>query len=316
MTLEEEKVLIIGGAGFIGKSLIRKLLMQKTPLVILDVVNRPASLQYEENENFRWIKYSYIEVFNKKDELRKIIRENNIKIAIHLATTMFPVESQHNIERDCFENVYSNVILFNILYEEGCDKIIFSSSGGTVYGHSDREFDEDDKLMPNISYGLSKCTTENYLRLLAKSFDKKSISMRISNPYGEEQNLDGNQGVIPIFIKKIYEGQPIKIIGSIDNRRDYIYIDDLVSAFIKLINYTGNFDVFNIGYGKSNSLSEIINNIEIKTNKIAKIERDHSNSKNGNIMLNVNRAKNELNWKAVTCLSDGIESIVKYHGLK
>ncbi|OON35661.1 hypothetical protein BTJ39_22110 [Izhakiella australiensis] len=304
-------VLVSGGAGFIGKALIKEILKKKIPLVSFDVVDKPDSLP-EQGSGFNWFNFSYLDANKRRDEIKTIVTEHNIKTVIHLATTMFPADSRKKIIEDCFENVYSNVSFFKELYESGCEKIIFASSGGTVYGKSESSFSEESEISPEISYGLSKATTETYLRFLANEYNKKSISLRISNPYGEGQRFDGKQGVIPIFINKIFNDIPLDIIGSLDSRRDYIHISDLVNAFICAIYYEGFYDTFNIGSGESVALKELIKIIELKLNKNSLINEVSSQvlDKKG-VTLIIQRAKNELNWLPAVKLNDGIEQLIE-----
>lgn len=311
MDARKNGVLITGGAGFIGKALITEMVERQIPLVSFDISDKPDSLP-ELSEYFNWYKFSYLESSQRIKELHEIVSRHNIKTVIHLATTMFPHDSKKNIDKDCLENVYANVCFFKNLYENGCEKIIFASSGGTVYGKSDTPFSEDDALLPEISYGLSKVMTETYLRFIAKELNGKSISLRISNPYGEGQRIDGKQGVIPIFLNKISNDIPIDIIGSIESKRDYIYISDLVQAFMCSLEYEGHEDIFNIGSGESITLKKLIETIEFKLNKKAVIgfqDPIHTNA-NG-IILDIKRAMAELGWRPTVVLDDGIDKLIK-----
>ncbi|CNC72729.1 dTDP-D-glucose-4%2C6-dehydratase [Yersinia frederiksenii] len=314
MESKKDGILITGGAGFIGKSLIREMLNRDLSLVSLDISDKPDTLPTQ-SEDFKWLKFSYLDACKREQELKDIVKDNNIKTVIHLAATMFPAESQNNLEKDCFENVYSNVCFFSKMYDFGCEKIIFASSGGTVYGKSHKVFHEDDKFAPTISYGVSKAITETYLRFLAKQFNKKSISFRISNPYGGEQKLEGNHGVVPIFLNGISGGKPINIIGSLESKRDYLYINDLIAAFMKAIYYEGIENVFNIGSGNSISLRSLIDLIEGKLHKKALIASLESNILNSEgISLNIDKAKKELNWQPSVSLDEGVDKLIKLHG--
>ncbi|MEF1221197.1 NAD-dependent epimerase/dehydratase family protein, partial [Photobacterium damselae] len=108
----------------------------------------------------------------------------NLDCAFHLATTIFPAESKVEIERDCYENVYCTVEFISKLYTNGCKKVIYASSGGTVYGFNSKNrdiyFSENSKKAPMFSYGLTKSSCEEYLILLAKKYNSKGLSLRIS----------------------------------------------------------------------------------------------------------------------------------------
>lgn len=315
MTSLKNSVLVSGGAGFVGKSLIRRLLENGKSVVAIDIAKKPDTLP-ELGEHFKWVELSYLDVSNDSKLLSKVVAAHNVKAFIHLATTMFPAVSEADPDRDCVENMLANTRLFRNLYEAGCEKIIFASSGGTVYGQSDRVFHEDDSYNPNISYGVNKATTEVYLNYLALKYNRQAISLRISNPYGEEQNIEGNQGVIPIFLNRIYKGLPLTVVGSLKNKRDYIYIDDLVNACVAAIEYSGRQVVFNVGSGVSTSLTCLIETIEEKLGKKAETYFDsQSCDTEKSVMLDVTKAEKELNWKARVNLADGIDKLIKFHKL-
>lgn len=316
MESQHNGVLITGGAGFVGKALIRKLLDNNIPIVAIDVVGKPDSLP-ELSKNFKWFELSYLEVAIDKRLLSEIIDSSNVKTVIHLATTMFPAASETDLDKDLLDNMLANTRLFRTLYQNGCEKIIFASSGGTVYGQSNRVFHESDGYNPNISYGVNKATTEIYLNYLAQKYGKQAVSLRISNPYGEEQNLEGNQGVIPIFLNRVSKGLPLTIVGSLKNKRDYVYIGDLTDAFIKAIEYKGQQKAFNIGSGVPISLTELINTIEKKMSISVEKKLDYQSiDTESSVKLDVSSAKQELNWQASVSLACGIEKLIKFHKLR
>ncbi|EGQ8315339.1 NAD-dependent epimerase/dehydratase family protein [Vibrio cholerae] len=315
MELISNGVLISGGAGFVGKALIRRLLDSDIPIVVLDIVKKPEALP-ELNERFKWFELSYLDIASEKRQLSQLVEDNDIKTVIHLATTMFPAASERDLDKDCVENMLANTRLFRNLYEAGCETIIFASSGGTVYGQSEKIFREEDSYNPNISYGANKAATEIYLNYLAHKYKKKSISLRISNPYGEEQNIEGSQGVIPIFLNRMFKGLPLTVSGSLKNKRDYIYIDDLVDAFVAAIKYKGECKVFNIGSGISTSLVDLIETMEKKLGIKSGIYLEYqSNNIEKSVKLDVSKARKELNWQAKVSLADGIEKLIKFHKL-
>ncbi|MEJ2764112.1 NAD-dependent epimerase/dehydratase family protein [Photobacterium sp. MCCC 1A19761] len=314
---DRKKVLITGAGGFIGKSLTRTLIEQGYKVLAIDICDIPESL-IPYSDDINWINESFINIIDDPEFYETNIKKGNVEYAIHLATTLFPSESVNKIEDDCYENVFCTVKLFSNLYSFGCKKILYASSGGTVYGFNENNtpFYEYDKLSPEIPYGLTKATCEQYLRLLSKKYDAAGISIRISNPYGEEQRLVGNQGVIPIFMNKIYTEAGIEVFGNIESKRDYIYIDDLIDGFVKCLDYLGDQDVFNLCYGKSYSVKDIISILESKLHKKAKIMvSDKSNGPVKNVILANELARKELNWYPKVNLESGIKALVLHHDL-
>jgi len=311
----KKKILVTGAGGFVGKSLIRALIRDDYDVIAFDICDIPDSLKPLESK-LQWVKFSFLDCALEKNFI--ITNYKNIDCCFHLATTLFPAESKENIEKDCYENVYCSIEFFSQLYKAGCKKIIYASSGGTVYGLSSIEndvyFDEKTPKNPEVSYGLTKSVCEDYLALLADKYNAKGISVRISNPYGEEQRLTGNQGVIPIFLNKIANDIELPIFGSLKSKRDYIYIDDLVSALLLTISYEGEFSTFNLCYGSAYSIRNIIEFIENCLNKKARLEKNaDSNNDIKSVVLSNSRLRSELNWKPLVNLDEGIKRLAEYH---
>ncbi|HIF9435015.1 TPA: NAD-dependent epimerase/dehydratase family protein [Photobacterium damselae] len=311
-----KKILVTGAAGFIGKSLIRALVQNNYSVIALDICDMPESL-IEYKEKISWHNCSYTDIAENKSLMNASFE--NLDCAFHLATTIFPAESKVEIERDCYENVYCTVEFISKLYMKGCKKVIYASSGGTVYGFNSKNIDiyfsENSKKAPMFSYGLTKSSCEEYLILLAKKYNSKGLSLRISNPYGEEQKLNGNQGVIPIFMNKINNNIELPIFGNINSKRDYIYIDDLISAFILSIDYEGDCTVFNVCSGVGYSTCEIINEIELCLNKKANIKQSSNDDKVNSVLLSNDLIVNEINWSPKIELSEGIKRLAIHHNM-
>ncbi|MDE1515549.1 NAD-dependent epimerase/dehydratase family protein [Vibrio sp. dsl-7] len=303
----KERVLITGAGGFIGKSLVRFLSELNYEVICLDICPCPKSLEFFKKT---WYQKSFID-----SDIGCILKSVSPSVVIHLATTLFPNESLKSPLKDCYENLFKSLIFFEECYKNGARKIIYTSSAGTVYGESSDVLYENNPTYPNISYGVTKLCVEHYLRIISDKYNKSSISLRISNPFGEEQSIMGNQGVIPIFLNKIFNKQPIEIWGDINATRDYIYIEQLVNAFIAAIDYQGTFREFNIGSGTSYSLKDIINIIEIVLDKKAKlIMSNREFNKPKNVSLSIDRAVSELSIKRGVNIEHHIASLAKYHG--
>lgn len=300
-------ILVTGSGGFIGKSLIRALNKLGNNVSCLDICACPPSLAME---HVTWFQGSFID-----ENVKKIIDKIKPDVVIHLATTLFPNESIKDPVNDCFENLYKTLCFFESCFENDTKKIIYASSAGTIYGDSDgKKLSETSLTYPKVSYGATKLSVEHYLRILADKYNSSSISLRISNPFGEEQSLIGNQGVIPIFLNKIHKNEQIEVWGDINAKRDYIYIESLMKAFISAIDYSGNEREFNIGCGFSYSLRDIIFMIESTLNKKANVTIvNESFNKPKNIDLSIELAKEELLFEEDSNIKKHIESIARYH---
>lgn len=227
---------------------------------------------------------------------------------VHLAATSIPVNSGKDITGDILHNVIPSVRLFEVCAEKGVDRLIYASSGGTIYGvPTYTPIDESHPLNPNSVYGMNKLSIENYLRYFSDKYQFKSIALRISNPYGPRQVPFRGQGVISTFLASVLLNQPIHVWGDGTAIRDYLYIDDLASAFESAIRYSGPYRIFNIGSGIGYSINQIIENIEDLTHASPQIlyEQESDVEVHANI-LNNSLAKSELNWLPQTPLQDGL----------
>nr|QFC18123.1 NAD-dependent epimerase/dehydratase family protein [Vibrio parahaemolyticus] len=301
--------MITGGSGFIGSALVSTLLSRVDieQLIIVDILERPLDLH---DEKVRWVKTSFIDIPNN-EKLLEEFKSCRIDVLFHLATTMFPKRSSDNPTQDLLENGAYSVAFCRSMYNIGVKKIVYASSGGLIYGDNLEKniLDENSLTNPKISYGIVKKINEDYLRLLSEHYNSKFISMRISNPYGINQNKVGTQGVIPIFVNLILNSEEINLSESEFSCRDYIYIDDLVSALEKAIDYNGKFSIFNICSGISYTLSQLIEEIERKTGRKAKVNKADS-SVESFVKLTNEKARIELNWTPRVSLPNGISLLV------
>lgn len=248
-------ILVLGGCGFIGSFLVKRL--QEEHNVIIYDRCEPA---YE-------FKGKYI-VGNFAEEQRfyEILVENRVDLVFHLISTALPSDSTQMIEQEILNNVIPSVRLFEAMVKADVKRLIFASSGGTVYGESlGRPHKVEDRTAPICSYGIQKNSIENYIALYNLYYDMEFIVARISNPYGVWKQQNRLQGIIPIFIRKLLDDEPITVFG--DTKRDYIYIDDVIDAFMCMIKYEGSERVFNVGTGVATSISEIIEIIEEQVGK-------------------------------------------------
>ena len=187
-------------------------------------------------------------------------------------------------------------------------KIIFSSSGGTVYGiPQSMPVREENQTNPICSYGISKLAIEKYLILFKHLHNLDFVIIRPSNPFGSRQNPYGIQGVIPVFLRKILRGETIQIWGGGDVVRDFIYIEDLVDAFYRSMICNTVSNIFNIGSGKGHSLNNLLSIMRTVTGLDLSVTHTKSRTYDvPEIYLDITRASKELNWAPHTSLEQGI----------
>ncbi len=226
----------------------------------------------------------------------------------HLVSTTLPASSKRNMVFDVESNVCGTLRLLEACCRVGVQKLVFASSGGTVYGEPERlPVQEGDPLKPRVSYGVVKATIEQYLRIYASDLGLSSVALRLSNPYGSGHQ-GTSQGAIPVFMRRAISQEPIEIWGDGTIVRDYVYVEDVARAFVAAAKYTGQERVFNIGSGQGTTLNELIRRIDELSEKPCQVKYL---SQRGfdiqRIFLDVSLAKQELGWTPSTSLAEGMK---------
>jgi UDP-glucose 4-epimerase len=188
---------------------------------------------------------------------------NGIDIVYLFASTTTPKTSNDNYRHDIESNLVATVAFLDIASTRGIKKIIFPSSGGTVYGILESSpVAESHANSPICSYGINKIAIENYLILFQRQTGMDYAALRISNPFGPFQPMDSGQGVIATFLHKAIRGEEIEILGDGSVIRDFIYLDDVARAFMAATNNRSEHRVFYIGSGTGHNLNPLLSHIE------------------------------------------------------
>jgi UDP-glucose 4-epimerase len=296
-------VLIFGGTGFIGSNLCQSLLKQGHKVRILDRTMKKMDFN---SSGIEFIEADFVQVHDFKQFLQ------GIDIVYHFISTTVPASSNTNKVFDISSNVCTTLRLLDDIVKSSVKKVVFLSSGGTVYGQSEiNPILEDYPTNPICSYGIQKLTIEKYLYYYHHEYGLDYQIIRLANPYGRGQNGKNGQGVIPIFIHKILQGEEIQIWGDGLTTRDYIYIDDVIDAICLLQEYSGSNKILNLGSGQGSTLIEIVNVISEETNKepnILFLEARSIDVKTN--VLDISKITQELNWRPEKKLRDGIRQML------
>ncbi|OEU68015.1 MAG: NAD-dependent epimerase [Desulfovibrio sp. S3730MH75] len=292
--------LVLGGNGFIGSHLVDKLLTEGHRVRVFD--------KYEEHfrKPLTAVDYRYGD-FGNRGLLTEALMD--MDTVLHLISTTLPKTSNDDPVFDVQSNVIETLFLLEQCVAQKIKKIIFISSGGTIYGKpSILPIPENSPADPECSYGITKLTIEKYLALFNRLYGLEYTILRPSNVYGERQNPEGIQGAISVFLGKVARSLPIQIWGDGTVVRDYIYIADLVEAVSKAANIMTLDRIFNIGSGKGIALNEIMEVICQVTKREACIEYQEKRSFDvPAIYLDVTRVHQQLNWSATTPIEEGIK---------
>ena len=297
-----KKYLVLGGNGFIGKYVVDSL--AKNNKVIVADYNIEHN---EENENIEYKQMDFINCYDFTEYLE------GIDIVIHLISTIGPNENTKNINKEIEENVFPTTRLLEAMVQCETKKIIFVSSGGTVYGeHECSPILESDSKDPICNYGIIKELIEKYLNLYSLYYVIDYKVLRLANPYSEVVKKGKKQGIIPILIEQLMNNETIKIWGDGNDVRDYIHIQDAIAAILKVIDYDGNEKIFNVGTGVGCSINDLIELIkeemQISTISVSYVEGRKCDVKNN--ILNIDKIKKEMNWEPEITLEKGIQKVI------
>jgi UDP-glucose 4-epimerase len=294
------KTLILGGNGFIGSHLVDKCISEGHSVRVFD--------KYEEHyrKPLTGVDYRFGDFGNRGLVAEALI---DIDIVFHLVSTTLPKTSNDDPAFDVQSNVIETLFLIEQCVHKKIKKVIFVSSGGTIYGTPHKlPINEASPTEPECSYGITKLTIEKYLALFHKLYGIDYAIVRPSNPYGARQNPNGIQGAIAVFLGKVTKGDTIEIWGDGTIIRDYIFIDDFIEGLYRAAIMNTQSRIFNIGSGIGHSLNNIILILRDKLN------RDFNVNYTGKrvfdvpaIYLDITRAKKELGWSPVVPLDAGIE---------
>ncbi|MGZ8463567.1 MAG: NAD-dependent epimerase/dehydratase family protein [Candidatus Deferrimicrobiaceae bacterium] len=292
-------ILILGGCGFIGSALAAKLLTEGFDVTLLDPLP-PRDSAFRD----RWIPGRMEDV----PPTEKILRPG--MTVIHLAWTSLPEPSNRDPYGDIASNLLPSLRWLEGCIEMGVARVIFLSSGGTVYGiPRARPISEEHPTEPICSYGIGKLAVEKYLALFHRLHDLPYIVLRASNVYGPGKDPFGRQGAINVFLGNIVRGEPIRIWGDGRVVRDYIYIEDLLALFLRCIDTRigDETPVFNAGSGEGHSLRDIIDRIHTVTGTEPKVESTAGRMVDvpANV-LDIGKSRERFDWNPVVGLDEGI----------
>ena len=245
-----------------------------------------------------------------------LIREavESVEVVYHFASTTIPKTSNDDPIYDVRSNLVDTLGFLEACVEAGVRKVVFASSGGTVYGPPQTvPIPEDHPTNPITSYGIVKLAIEKYLGLFHHLHGLDYAALRISNPYGPYQDPAGQQGAASVFLHRLHTGRKITIWGDGGVVRDYLYVSDLVNALVLAAGVQTGQKVFNIGSGRGVSLNDLISHITQVTGEEPAVE--YLPGRNLDVpanVLNVSRAREELGWNPQTRLAEGLAATWKW----
>lgn len=307
---EARRALVTGGAGFIGSNLVDRLIQDGFEVLVVD--NLETGFKENVHEKARLAEVDIVD-----EKLFDIFEEFKPNLVYHLAAQANVRLSLEDPLFDTRVNAQGTLRVLEACRKNGVDKIIFSSTGGAIYGEPDNiPCDETHKCLPLSLYGANKLVAEHYIDVYKTSYDLDYTVVRFANVYGPRQNPHGEAGVVAIFSELMLNGKEAHIFGDGKKTRDYVHVSDVVDA-IMLATEKGEGKIFNIGMGVETSDQQVFDAIASATgyDKPA-IYDDFRAGEVNRIALDASRISNELGWKPKYNFQEGINQTVPFYKKK
>ncbi|MDD4964185.1 MAG: NAD-dependent epimerase/dehydratase family protein [Gallionella sp.] len=292
-------VLVLGGSGFLGSYVVDELYAAGHNIISLD---RTPERFRAQHRNVEFIQAD----FGNRGELEQVLKRG-VDIVVHLISSTVPQTSNDDPIFDVQSNLIESIALFEMCVKYAVKKVIYVSSGGTVYGIPKlMPIAEDHATLPMCSYGISKLAIEHYLHLFHVLHGLKYTVLRLSNPYGARQDPRGKQGAVTVFMNKLLKGEEISVWGDGSVVRDYIYASDFARACVAVID-SDSVGVYNVGSGVGTSINELLSVLQEATGVQAKV--NYSPGRGFDVpalYLDCSRIKLEYDWQPQINFIDGL----------
>ncbi|MBA3612815.1 MAG: NAD-dependent epimerase/dehydratase family protein, partial [Nitrospirales bacterium] len=243
------KILVTGGAGFIGSHLVDRLIQEGNEVIVVD--NLSTGKRKNVNKKAQFYK---MDIQSKRIE--RVFRNERPLIVVHLAAQMSVRHSTEDPGFDAQVNILGTINVLEHAVKQGVRKVTFASSGGVIYGEQEIfPAAESHRTEPLSPYGISKLAGEKYLAYYTNATGLRYVALRFANVYGPRQDSEGEAGVVAIFSKQMLDGgQPI-VNGTGKQTRDFVYVDDVVEAILVTMGEDVQ-GVFNVGTGQETTINE------------------------------------------------------------
>ena len=289
------RAVVTGGAGFIGSHLADALVARGDEVHVVDDLSSGKREQVPEEAAFSH--------FDVRDSLEPVFNDAKPEVCFHLAAQIDVRVATDQPLEDARINVLGTINVLEAARRHGT-QVVFASSGGAIYGECDGPLPETAPLDPISPYGVSKLSAEEYLAAYNRLYDSSHVALRYSNVYGPRQDAHGEAGVVAIFFGAFKEGWTPVIFGDGQQTRDFVYVDDVVTANLSAAGRSG---VYNVGTGIETSVQELY----AACRRVAgvEVEPEQKPERPGEIQRSVvdpSLAARELDWKPETSLDDGL----------
>jgi UDP-glucose 4-epimerase len=305
------RTLVTGGAGFIGSNLVDALTERGDEVLVIDDLSsgRPANLDPALASGARLLEVD----IGDPEAIGEAFARHRPQVVMHLAAQIDVRRSVADPVFDLGLNVGATLNLLEASRRDSVERFVFASTGGAIYGEgSGRELPlaEDAERLPDAPYGQSKLAAEGYLSLYHRLYDLSTVSLRLGNVYGPRQDPHGEAGVVAIFAGALLAGRAPRVFGDGLQTRDYVFVGDVVAAFLAAGASRAN-GAFNVGTGIETNVIELGGIIADACGR--DFAPEHAPARPGEVQriaIDSSLAEAELGWTAATGLRQGLEATV------
>ena len=301
------KIIVTGGAGFIGSHVADKYIEAGHDVIIIDNLSSGK----KENINPK-AKFYNVDIKDTR-KIPEIFEKEKPDIVNHHAAQIDVRKSVSDPVFDANVNIIGSINLLENCKKHNVKKFVFASSGGTIYGEcSDTPPDENSPYLPMSPYGIAKLSVEYYMNYYSKTYQLKTIALRYGNVYGPRQDPHGEAGVVAIFSERMLKNEDVYIFGDGKQMRDYVYVEDVARANLLVLNHNENLTL-NIGTSRATSVIELFEMMKkISNYKKSPIFKPARTGELFKSFLDIKKAKEKIGWQPLFNLEEGLKKTIEY----
>lgn len=300
------KIVVTGGAGFIGSHLVDRLVQEGHEVAVVD--NLSTGKRRNLNRAARFYKMDI-----QSSSLERVFRKERPAMLMHLAAQMDVRRSVADPVFDAQVNILGTLNVLNQAAQHGTRKVLFASSGGAIYGEQEvYPAPESHPTKPLSPYGISKLSGEHYLSYFQSVSGIQTVALRFANVYGPRQDPEGEAGVVSIFSRKLLQGEQPIINGNGRQTRDFVFVDDIVEAHLAVMGKDVQ-GTYNVGTGEETTINELFRIIaDLTTPQVKELHGPAKKGEQLRSVVDAAKLRRELGWESKVSLREGLSRTVDF----